>query len=412
MRTPNESLTVSSPNITTREIELVNQALRANYPDALSMVKRFETAVADFVGSEHAIAVSSGTAGLHLAALVAGLGPGDAVITSPFSSIASANCILYVGALPVFVDIDPHTLTLDSALVAQAADDLIAGGDTATYWLPPTVRHSQSNLCDLKALLPVHIFGQSCAMDSLIPTAQKHNLIIIEDAREALGAQFQGRSVGTFGACGVFSFSADRQIATGEGGMLVTKTDEWAVLFRSLRNQEQDELTILDETGRSSAIPGNWRDHVRLGYDYQLSELSAALGIAQMERIEELLVRREQVANWYTERLVELDGVQVPVLAPGLTRASWSAYVVRLAPELDRDRIRAALAERGIHTRSHTNPLHLQPFYRERFGFREGDFPVTEQLARSILALPFSGQVVLEQVEEVYQTLRELLLAY
>jgi perosamine synthetase len=368
----NETIPLSSPDIAEREIELVNQVLQTPYLSMGPMIERFEAAVADFVGARHAVAVSSGTAGLHLAMIAAGLGPGDEVITTPFSFVASANCALYVGATPVFVDIDPLTLNLDPDLAETAITERT------------------------RALLPVHVFGQPCAMDRLMEVARKYDLIVVEDACEAIGAEFQGQQVGTFGACGVFAFYPNKQITTGEGGVLVTDDDEWAVLFHSLRNQGRDDN-------------GTWLNHVRLGYNYRLDELSAALGVAQIERIEELLAKRERVAGWYTERLSEIDEVQVPWIAPEVTRMSWFVYVIRLASELDRDRIIVALAERGVPARPYFTPLHLQPFYRERFGFREGDFPVTERVARSTMALPFSGQMSEGEVEIVCRILGDAL---
>jgi len=377
MRAPNdmneatERIPLSSPDITDLEIDLINQVLRTRWLSMGPMIERFEAAMAGFVGARHAVAVSSGTAGLHLAAIAAGLGPGDEVITTPFSFVASANCILYVGATPVFADINPLTLNLDPEQVEAA--------------ITPRTR----------ALLPVHVFGQPCAMDALMETARRHDLVVIEDACEALGAEFQGKNAGTFGACGVFAFYPNKQMTTGEGGMLVTDDEEWAALFRSLRNQGRDA---------ASAGGGTWLNHVRLGYNYRLDELSAALGVAQLSRIEVLLARRARVAAWYARRLAGLDGVQTPWIGRGVTQMSWFVYVVRLAPELDRDRIMARLAERGVPARPY-----LQPFYRERFGFGEGDFPVTERVARSTLALPFSGRMTEEQVERVCQALAEVI---
>ncbi|MEE8392376.1 MAG: DegT/DnrJ/EryC1/StrS family aminotransferase [Anaerolineae bacterium] len=368
MVVPSGTIPLSGPDITEREIELVNQVLQTPYLSMGPMIERFEAAVADFVGARHAVAVSSGTAGLHLAMVAAGLCPGDEVITTPFSFVASANCALYVGATPRFADIEAMTLNLDPDQVEAA--------------ITPRTR----------ALLPVHVFGQPCAMDRLMGIAQKHDLVVVEDACEAIGAEFKEQAVGTFGACGVFAFYPNKQMTTGEGGMLVTDDEAWAALFRSLRNQGRDES-------------GTWLRHVRLGYNYRMPELSAALGVAQMERIKELLAKREQVANWYTERLNGMDGVQVPWVAPEVTRMSWFVYVVRLAPELDRDKIMVELARRGVPARPYFTPLHLQPLYRERFGFCEGDFPITEQVARSTLALPFSGRMGEGKVERVCRTL-------
>ena len=367
-----EAIPLSSPDIGAREIELVNQVLGTRWLSMGPMVERFEAAVAEYVGARHAVAVSSGTAGLHLAMIAAGLGPGDEVITTPFSFIASANCILYVGARPVFVDIDERTLNIDPDLVEAA--------------ITPRTR----------AILPVHVFGQPCAMDELLRIAEDHDVLLMEDSCEALGAEYRGWKAGTFGSCGVFAFYPNKQMTTGEGGMLVTDDDGWSSLFRSLRNQGRDEAS---QGGRA------WLNHVRLGYNYRLDELSAALGVAQMERIDELLANRERVAGWYNERLPGIEGVEVPWIAPEVTRMSWFVYVVRLAPELDRDAIMARLARRGIPSRPYFSPLHLQPSYREVLGHRQGDFPVTEGVGRSALALPFSGVMSEGQVERVCEAL-------
>jgi len=390
------ALSLSAPYIGEREVELVTQVLRTDRLSMGPMLERFEAAVAGFVGVRHAAAVSSGTAGLHLAVVAAGVGHGDGVITTPFSFVASANCILYEGGTPIFVDIDPLTRNLDPAGVTQAVADLEAGGAAARRWLPPTFRRQRAAPCRPKALLPVHVFGHPCAMDRLMAIAEAHGLRVIEDACEALGATFQGRSVGAFGDCGVFAFYPNKQITTGEGGILVTDDDEWARLFRSLRNQGRDDDVA-------------WLRHTRLGYNYRLDELSAALGVAQMERIDELLARREQVARWYTERLVEIDGIQAPSVGPGVTRMSWFVYVVQLAPEVERDGVMEKLAERGVPTRPYFTPLHLQPFYRQRFGYREGMFPVAERVASSTLALPFSGRMTEAQVERVCRVAKEVL---
>jgi len=368
---PAEAIPLSSPDIGPREIELVNQVLRTRWLSMGPMVERFEDAVARYVGTRYAAAVSSGTAGLHLAMIAAGLGPGDEVITTPFSFVASANCILYVGATPVFADIDERTMNIDPTRVEDA--------------ITPRTR----------AILPVHVFGHPCAMDQLVQLAEDRGLLLIEDSCESLGAEFRGRKVATFGACGVFAFYPNKQMTTAEGGIIVTDDGDWAALFRSLRNQGRDGS-------------GTWLRHVRLGYNYRLDELSAALGVAQLERIEELLANRERVARRYTERLATIEGVRSPSIAPEVTRMSWFVYVVRLAPRLDRERIMAALAERGIPSRPYFSPLHLQPVYVDRFGHRQGDFPVCERVARSTLALPFSGVMTENQVDRVCGALGEL----
>lgn len=249
------------------------------------MVRRFEEEVARYVGVKHGVAVSSGTSGLHLAVIAVGIREDDEVITTPFSFIASANCILYERGIPVFVDIESDTLNIDVERIEEKTT-------------PRT-----------KAILPVHVFGHPCRMDRILKIAKRHKLMVIEDACEAIGAKFNGRRVGTFGDCGVYAFYANKQITTGEGGVLVTSRDDWAGLFRSLRNQGRDDS-------------GAWMRHVRLGYNYRLGELSAALGIAQVEGIEELLQKRERAAEWYNGRLVDMELVETPCIAPMATRIS------------------------------------------------------------------------------------------
>ncbi len=362
---------LSSPDITEHEIQLINQVLRTRYLSIGPMIERFEGAMANYIGTKHAVGVNSGTAGLHLCIRATGVGEGDEVITTPFSFVASANCILFERARPVFVDIDPETLNVD----AEKIEEKIT---------PRT-----------KALLPVHVFGQPCDMDKLIAIAAKYDLPVIEDACEAIGAEYKGRKAGTFGRCAVFSFYPNKQMTTGEGGVIVTDDEEWADLFRSLRNQGR---------GRD----GGWLTHEQLGYNYRLDELSSALGVAQLERIEELLAKRDKVAQMYNELLADTDGVKVPCVSPQV-RMSWFVYVVRLASGIDRDRVMARLEEKGVASRPYFSPIHLQPFYRQMFGFKEGDFPITEAVARSTLALPFHGNLDEESVEYVCDALGEII---
>ena len=362
---------LSSPDIGRREIELVNRVLSTRYLSIGPMIELFEAAVANYVGTKYAVGVSSGTTGLHLAMVAAEVGPGDEVITTPFSFVASANCVLYQGGRPVFVDIDPQTLNIDAEQIEAAIT-------------PRT-----------KAILPVHVFGQPCRMDRIMDIARRRDLTVIEDACEAFGAEFRGRKVGTFGRCAVIAFYPNKQMTTGEGGIIVTGDEAWDRLFRSLRNQGRDDN-------------GTWLRHVRLGYNYRLDELSAALGVAQMERIDELLVKRERVAQMYGERLAEIEGVEAPYIAPETTRMSWFVYVVRLAPGIDRDAVMDRLEERGVPSRPYFSPLHLQPLYVERFGFRRGDFPITETVAKSTLALPFHGNLSEAEVDHVCESLRTI----
>jgi perosamine synthetase len=401
-----QHIPMSSPDITAAEIEAVNQVLQTRYLSLGPCIAEFEEHFAAYVGARHAVCVSSGTAGLHLCVIAAlrgervepGVSEGDLVITTPFSFVSSANVILYERAIPIFVDIDPHTLNIDPALVAEAVHDLTKGGSTAKRWLPSALQNPQSAIRNPQSILPVHAFGQPADMDPILDVAHEYGLAVIEDACEALGAEYKGRRIGTqpetcnLRLATVFAFYPNKQMTTGEGGMIVTDRDDWDALFRSLRNQGRD---VFDA----------WLNHTRLGYNYRLDEMSAALGLAQLGRIEELLAKREQVARWYNERLKGVDGVQIPYIAPTTTRMSWFVYVIRLAPQIHRNAVMAALEERGIPSRPYFTPIHLQPFYREMFGYQEGDFPITESVARSTLALPFSGVMTEEQVEYVCEHL-------
>jgi dTDP-4-amino-4,6-dideoxygalactose transaminase len=247
----------------------------------------------------------------------------------------------------------------------------------------------------LKAILPVHAFGQPADMDPILEVAREHGLAVIEDACEALGAEYKGRKAGTLGDAAVFAFYPNKQMTTGEGGLIVTDRDDWADLFYSLRNQGRD---VFDA----------WLNHTRLGYNYRLDEMSAALGLAQIKRIDELLAKRARVAGWYNERLADIERVERPAIAPTTTRMSWFVYVVRIRPPADRDEVMRRLADAGIPSRPYFTPIHLQPFYWETFGYRRGDYPVTEELADVSLALPFSGIMTEDQVDRVCDALQQV----
>ena len=367
------------PDITAAERVAVDEVLRGTTLSIGPRLELFERRIASYVGARHAAGVSSGTAGLHLCMLAAGVGEYDLVITTPFSFVASANAAMYVRARPVFVDVEPRALTIDPQRLADTARTL-------------SRRHGRR----LKAILPVHVFGQTADMDPILEIAQRYGLAVIEDACEAIGAEYKGRSAGTIGDAGVFAFYPNKQMTTGEGGMIVTDRDDWAFQFRSLRNQGRDTMS-------------GWLHHDRLGYNYRLNELSAALGAVQAARLDELLAKRERVAGWYAARLAGLEGVERPAPAPWTTRMSWFVYVVRLAPRHDRDGVIRELEARGIPARPYFPPIHLQPFYRGRFGLRPGDFPVTEAAGASCLALPFFGTMREEQVDTVCGALAEAL---
>jgi dTDP-4-amino-4,6-dideoxygalactose transaminase len=400
---------MSSPDISTDDIAAVTAVLHTPVLSIGPQIDAFERVVAATVGARYGIGVNSGTAGLHLGVIAAGVEQGDLVITTPFSFIASANAILYERGVPIFVDVDPRTGNIDPVQVADAAEALTRdhGQQTAVErWVPRTVSGQQLAVSGrpsvvsgrLKAILPVHAFGQPCDMDPILEVARTHELSVIEDACEAIGAEYKGRQAGTLGNMGVFAFYPNKQMTTGEGGMIVTNDDEWANLFRSLRNQGRD---VFDA----------WLNHSRLGYNYRLDELSAALGVAQIKRIDELLAKRALVAGWYNERLRggNLPGeelIEIPHIVATTTRMSWFVYVVRIKPPAQRDEVMRHLQAAGVPSRPYFTPIHLQPFYRDKFGYQRGDFPVTEYLGDVSLALPFSGVMTEEQVDYVCQQLR------
>jgi perosamine synthetase len=327
---------------------------------------------AERVGSAHAVAVSSGTAGLHLCVRASGISAGDEIVTSPFSFVASTNALLYEGVRPVFVDVDPVSLNLDPGRIEAA--------------LTPRTR----------GLLVVHVFGRPAAMPEILPIARRHGLVVIEDACEALGAEVAGRSVGSIGDCGVFGFYPNKQITTGEGGMIVTENPELDRLCRSLRNQGRE---------------GEGIEHARLGYNYRLSEIACALGIAQMSRLDALLACREDVARRYHRRLAGHPGLSLPEMNPAGARTSWFVYVVCLGPQWsrsDRDWIAAEMERRGIGCGRYFPPLHLQAHVRAVLRHRPGDFPVTEAASARTLALPFFNRITDAEIDEVCSVLVEL----
>jgi perosamine synthetase len=361
---------MSSADLGEAEAAAVLAVLRGGTLSMGLFLDRFEAAFAEYIGASDAVAVSSGTAGLHLAVIAAGIGEGDEVVTSPFSFVASANCVLFERARVIFADIDEENLTIDPAAVARA--------------VTPRTR----------AVIPVHIFGQPAALDEIGAVAEASGLTVIEDACEAIGSEYRGRRVGTFGKSAVFSFYPNKQMTTGEGAMVTTNDPAVASLLRSLRNQ-----------GREQA--GAWLNHERLGYNYRMPELSAALGLAQLERLEEILQRREEVARQYRSHCDGIDGIRLIAPAPATSRLSWFTAVLRLDPAIDRDRLIGRLAARGIPTRAYFSPLHLQPLYRRLYGHAPGDFPVAERVARSTLALPFHTRLREDDVAEICSVVAE-----
>jgi dTDP-4-amino-4,6-dideoxygalactose transaminase len=321
---------------------------------------------------QHVSAVSSGTAALHLSIRAAGIAPGDEVITSPLSFVASANCLLYEGARPVFCDIDRRIFNIDPAAAEAAMTPRTSG------------------------ILPVHVFGYPADMPTLERMAADRALWIVEDACEAFGAQHHdGKAVGARGNLATFGFYPNKQLTTGEGGAVVAPSAEAKDRIDSERNQ-----------GRAPDM--GWLDHDRLGFNYRLDELSCALGLAQLERLDELLAARGRVASLYAEALSEIDDLELPCPDTVGDRRSWFVYVVQLPARVDRDGAIRALRERGIESKPYLPAIHLTAFYRDRFGHREGEFPVCEDVARRSLALPFFPQLSEGEIGRVASSLREI----
>jgi perosamine synthetase len=376
-----DNIPLSLPDITDDEVRAVVSTLRSGRLSIGPRLEEFERLVARRVGRSHAIGVSSGTAGLHLALAALGIGPGDEVITPAFSFVASANCILYVGAKPVFVDCDPRTLNMRS-------DDVEAKITERT-----------------KAIIGVEVFGNPAGMAELAALSTKYEIPLIEDACEGLGGRARSDAVGGFGRVAVFAFYPNKQITTGEGGMIVTNDDRLAMLCRSMRNHGRSDAPI-DRDVRAENL-GNWMTYERLGYNYRLDELSAALGAAQMRRLDELIEARQWVAETYTRRLMGTPDLIVPTVEPE-TFMSWFVYVVRLSDRFsadDRDEIIAGLRRHDVGASNYFPPIPMLPHYRRRFGYGPGDFPVAESVSHRTIALPFFTRLTEREVDLVCQTL-------
>ncbi len=371
---PEGEISLSRPDISALDERLVLEALRSGRLSIGPMQEEFERLVAEVSGCTHGIAVSSGTSGLHLALLALGIGEGDEVITTPFSFIASANCILYAGATPVFCDICPRTLNMDPKKVEAAIT-------------PRT-----------KAILAVEAFGNPVYMDVYAKIAAKHEIPLIEDSCEALGTVYKGRRCGSFGRVGVFGFYPNKQITTGEGGMIVTDDDRLADTCRSLRNQ-----------GRSPKMSGDlgfWLRHERLGFNYRLSELSCALGVAQMRRLGELIERRREIARTYIDRLRSSSELVLPTIEAGC-ELSWFVFVVRLSTEYslrERERILQGLRNHDVGCADYFPCIHLQPPY-ESMGKGTGSYPIAESVSHRTIALPFHTSLSERDIDLVCQTL-------
>ena len=366
-----DEIPLSRPDVTDVEIQEVVSVLRGDRLSIGPKTLAFEAAIAGRANRKHGIAVNSGTSGLHLCVRALGLKDGDEVVTTPFSFVATTNCILFERARPVFVDIDPGSYNMDPAAAEQAIT-------------PRT-----------KALLPVEIFGNSSHFDRYEAVARKHGLKMVEDCCEALGGSLGGRAIGSFGDCGVFAFYPNKQITTGEGGMIVTDDDRIADLCRSMRNQGRDTVA--------------WLNHARMGYNYRLSDINCALGWAQMRRLDEILAKRRAAAGLYNSALADIDELHLPPMNEPQT-ASWFVYVIRLADKFSqaqRDSLMRHLREQGIGCNPYFVPIHLQPYVMELLGTRPGQFPVTERVSARTIALPFFANLTQGQVERAKQALKE-----
>jgi len=365
---------LSAPDVTEAEIESVVKVLRSPRLSLGPKLEEFERNIAEYTGAKYAVAVNSGTSGLHLCARSLGLKAGDEVITTPFSFVASANVLLYEKCVPVFVDIDLKTLNIDANKIEAAIT------------------------AKTKAIMVVHVFGRPSPMREIIETAERYNLKIIEDACEAVGAEYENRRVGAIGDAGVFAFYPNKQITTGEGGMIVTNDDSVAAQTRMLRNQGRDSNS-------------EWFEHVALGYNYRLSDINCAVGVEQLKRLESILRLRESAARKYNARLANNPHLVLPEIDFAGGRVSWFVYVVRLNENFtrkERDSIVVKMNEAGIGCGRYFAPIHLQPFYVKTFNFKTGDFPVAEHAAERVVALPFFNRVTDGQIDEVGGMLEKL----
>jgi perosamine synthetase len=365
---------LSRPDITEAEIDAVCEVLRSPNLSLGPKLGEFEAAFARYAGRKYAIAVNSGTSGLFLCAEALGIGPGDEVITTPFTFIATVNFILMVGATPVFVDIDPISLNIDPAKIEAKITSRT------------------------KAIVPVEVFGNPAGMDTVSAIAKKHGLAVIEDCCEALGAKLHGQKAGTFGDIGVFAFYPNKQMTTGEGGMIVTDDERLADMCYSLRNQ-----------GRGKGA--GWLAHERMGYNYRLCDINCALGIVQLSRIEEFVEKRAKVARMYGALLAEERRILAPA-EPADARMSWFVYVIRLNDRYtitQRNALIQKMLGRGIQVSNYFPPAHLQPFMVEKFGYKEGDFPITDKVCQRTMALPFHNNLTMDEAKLVCGELKAAL---
>ncbi|MFI4892139.1 MAG: DegT/DnrJ/EryC1/StrS family aminotransferase [Phycisphaerales bacterium JB058] len=379
-----DAIPLSKPDVGPLELEMVGEVLRSGRLAIGPMTERFEKLVATRAGCTHGVAVNSGTSGLHLLMQALEIGLGDEVITTPLSFIASANPILYAGARPVFVDVCPRTLNMDPKRIEAA--------------ISPRTR----------AIVGVEAFGNPAHMDAYAQIAAKYEIHLIEDSCEALGTTHKGRPCGSFGRAGVFGFYPNKQITTGVGGMIVTDDSHLADMCKSLRNQGRD---VFPDSASEGQKLGSWLQHPRVGYNYRMDEMSAALGLAQMRRFDEMMEKRERIARMYIQRLSGIESLVLPTIEPESTM-TWFVFVVRLTTDYtaeDRDRIVEGLRMHDVGSATYFPCIHLQPAYREKFGFKPGDFPIAESISNRTIALPFFNDLTEREIDLIAQTLEVMI---
>jgi len=377
---------LSKPDINGEDVKVVVEVLKSGRLSMGPYTEKFEKAVSEYVNAKYGVAVSSGTAGLHLVLKAMGVKRGDYMIVPSFTFVASANVALYEGAIPLFVDVEEETL---NASKDSLEDLLIRIKKGKVKILNEVVDPSR-----VKYFMGVDIFGHPLDWDEILEVTNEWRLEVLEDSCEALGAEYKGKRVGKFGVAGVFAFYPNKQITTGEGGVVITDDERIAKLVRSMRNQGRGE-------------ENEWLLHVRLGYNYRIDEMSAALGYSQMLRIDEILEKRKKVAENYNELLKDYEWVKIPSVKEYVTRMSWFVYVIRLSADVNRDKVMKYMEGKGVQVRNYFQPLHLQPFYRETFGYGEGMLPITEEESKKTLALPFYNDLSLDEQKVVVETLRE-----
>jgi len=371
----NWKIPLAQPDITNLERKAVLEVLKTPSLSLGPKLREFEEKIAKFIGVKYAIAVNSGTSALHLIIRAMEIKDGDEVITTPFSFIASANCILFERAKPVFVDIDPLTLNIDPQKIEKAITK------------------------KTKAILVVDVFGHPVDWDKILKIAKKYKLKVVEDSAEALGSEYKGKKCGSFGDAAVFAFYPNKQITTGEGGIVLTNKKEINDLCKSMASQGRGVKT------------GKWLEHIRLGYNYRLDEMSCALGIAQLNRIKEILKKREKVVKMYNEKLKDFSEVEIPYVGPNV-KMSWFVYVIQLNKKYtqrNRDKIIKEMKKRGIQTSNYFSCIHLQPFYRKMFGFKKGSFLIAESISQRTIALPFYNNLKEREINYIVKNLKEII---